>query len=106
MTLACEQFKITHPDVLQDQKLPHAFSSQVPRFRLYLKRFKYSFIHNPGKNLTTADTPSCLPILRAVSSDVNFQKEVDRLVDLIMHSSPATSIKLEEIKNVPVQDKV
>ena len=81
MTLACEQSKITHWGVLQDRKLPHAFSSQVQRFRLCLMRFKYSFTHIPEKNLTSADTASRLPILRADSRDVNYQKEVDALVD-------------------------
>ena len=56
--------------------------------------------------MTTPDTPSRLPILKADSSYVNFQKEIDALVDLITNSLPATSIKLEEIKKVPVQDKV
>ena len=106
MTLACEQSKITHSDILQDRKLPHAFSSQVQRFRLCLMRFKHFFTHIPGKNLTTAETPSCLLILRADSRDVNYQKEVEALVDLTMKSLPATSIKLEEIKKMPVQDKV
>ena len=68
-------------------------------------RFKYSFTNIPGKDVITADTPSRLPILKTDSRVVNFQKEVDALVDLIMNNLPATSIE-GEIKEEQVQDMV
>ena len=79
---------------------------QVQWFRLCLMRFKYSCNHIPWNDLPTVDTPSRLPILKAYSKNLNSQKEVDALVDLITNSLPATSIKLEEIKKVQVQDKL
>ena len=67
-------------------------------------RFNYSLSHVPGKDLTTADTLSHLPVLKSDSRAGEFQKEVDAFVNLVVNNLPATVMKLKEIENTQNQD--
>lgn len=83
--------------------------SQMPvrilRFRLRLMRYSPSVIHVPGKHQATADALSRAPVDEATTSDILLIDEVDMMVSQCIDSMPATSRRLQELREAQLADE-
>ena len=77
---------------------------RVQRFRLRLMRFNYTISHVPGKELSTADALSRLPVTEPSLKDVEFQKEVRAYLGAVVQSILATEKRLTEIQTAQMSD--
>ena len=67
-------------------------------------RYDFSISHEPGKNLTTADTLSRAPTGQPQTKDDELKQEARVFVNFVIESLPATEQKLDEIKQCQKDD--
>ena len=83
--------------------------SQMPvrilRFRLRLMRYSPSVIHVPGKHQATAEALSRAPVDEATTSDILLIDEVDMMVSQCIDSMPATSRRLQELREAQLAEE-
>ena len=81
-----------------------ALPPRIVRFRLRLAKFDYRVVHIPGKLLFTADTLSRAPVPETGGDSL--EEEVDRFVEGVSSSLPATPKRLGEYREAQEQDPV
>ena len=79
---------------------------RIQRFRMHLMRFQFTISHVPGKNLTTADALSQVPVSKPTKDDEIQHKEGEAFIQLVFQSLPASEPQLQKIKTCQEKDKV
>ena len=77
----------------------------VQRFRLCMRRYKFTISHVPGASLKVADALSRAPCMEAQPSDFLFQMEIAAYVNSVVQSLPATDKQIETIKQHQEEDE-
>ena len=83
-----------------------ALPVRIQHFRMRLLRFTYTISHILGKELTVADALSRAPTSVPTTADIQFNKEVDVYVNLVLESFPATEKQLKRIQEAQTGDAV
>ena len=91
---------------LMKTKLLDELTPRIQRFRMRMMRFSYNIIHVPGKNLATADTLSRGPVGVPAEQDHSMEFEAQLSVKAVMEGFPASSAKLQEIREKQDQDEI
>ena len=73
------------------------FPPRIQQMKMKLMGFSYTIIHVTGKELYTADTLSCVPVMN-VNVIEDLTREVDVFANVVMQSLPATDSCIEEIR--------
>jgi len=68
-------------------------------------QYKFTISHLPGRELTVADTLSRAPASSASSNDIDFHKDTEMFVNLIMKSLPIAEQRLAELKQQQDDDE-
>ena len=78
---------------------------RILRFRLRLMRYSPAVIHVAGKKQATADALSRAPVDQATASDIVLIDEVDMMAAQCIDSIPATSRRLQELRDAQLADE-
>jgi predicted aspartyl protease len=81
---------------------------RIMRFRLRLLRYRYRVVHIPGKEMYTADTLSRAP-LKGLGNDAHLrslQQDTEAFVYGLLTNLPATSTRLDQIREAQFNDPV
>ena len=74
---------------------------RILRFRLQLKRFSYSIVHVPGKELYTADTLSRAPLPSSGKPEHDY---IEQFVVTVVSTLPANADRLQEYHTAQPND--
>jgi len=83
--------------LLGEKNLEELFP-RLQRFLMRLMLYKFTISHLPGRELIVADTLSRASASSSSSDDIDFHKDTEMFVNLIMESLPITEQRLAELK--------
>lgn len=78
---------------------------RIQRFRIRLMRFDYEIIYVPGEAIATADTLSRSPEVQMPGEEELSDQEVQAYVSFVINSIPASTEKLQEIREELIKDR-
>jgi len=79
---------------------------RIQRFRMRLMKYRFTIVHVPGKDLTSADTLSRAPTTEPVAKDYALEEDGNLYVNLIVNGLPASEKRLDEIRVHLHEDEV
>lgn len=84
-----------------------ALPPRIQRFRMRLRRYSYTIKHIPGKNLTTADTLSRLPLRNSVTcTDTDLMEDTNIYVESVLEGLPTSGKYLTDLQEQLQSDSV
>ena len=83
-------------------KMPH----RIQRFRMRLMRYSPEVVYVPGKQQTTSDALSRVPVNITEKTDVMFLEEVEHYATTNVTVLPATETRLQDISTAQKDDEV
>ena len=88
-------------------KCLHDMPPRIQRFRMRLMQYFYHIVHVPGKDLSTADALSRVPLSRSLTKDEKqLNDELNLYVSHVIYCLPTTERRLQEIRLHQDEDEI